>query len=341
MGNIILSLFLAMLSYSMLNVGMGLQKKGAASLPKIAEEPFVKNLKNFFTNKTWLLGFSLVQIQWFILALALDFGSLSVVTPMMAFGMVTLVFFSYFYLKEPISKSEFGGILSIITGIALLGVFNPKESEEYPLDYMNQALAKISSIIFLVAIFVITVVLLLFSVLRNYAYADILFGIGAGVFDGIGAIFLKAYSGGFDFREISTIYASVVRWEWWVYLVILLFFNITATVFLQIAYQRGRAVIVAPIFAVIAMAVPVTGGIIILAEWACLSPAMIAIKVISLIIISIGMVILSISSARHKRLAKQALDKKQEEAINQSTSTNVNNSPNVSENEEKVKKKKM
>ncbi|MBD3192224.1 MAG: hypothetical protein GF308_16405 [Candidatus Heimdallarchaeota archaeon] len=329
MGNIILSLVLAMLSYSMLNIGMGLQKKGAASLPKIADESFIKNLKNFFTNKTWLLGFSLVQIQWFILALALDFGSLSIVTPMMAFGMVTLVLFSYFYLKEPISKIEFGGILSIITGIALLGVFNPKESEEYPLDYMNQALAKISSILFLIVIFVASIILLLFSILKNYAYADILFGIAAGIFDGIGAIFLKAYSGGFDFREISAISSSALRWEWWVYLVVLLFFNITATVFLQVAYQRGRAVIVAPIFAVIAMAVPVTGGIIILSEWSNLTPTMVTVKIISLIIISIGMIILSISSARNKRFEEQSLEDKQE-GINQPATT-VNVSPNLSE----------
>jgi len=301
-----LAIFLGVLSYSMLNVGMGLQKKGADSLPKIDKQKVWQNLKNFFTNKTWLFGFILVQSQWILLTMALDFAPISMITPLMSFGMVTLVIFSYFYLKEAISFVEIGGIIAIIIGIVILGLTNPDEEVIFTLDETIERFSSTWSIVFLVIIFVISIGLILLSILRKYKNADILFGISAGITDALGAIFLKALMTGADFRDTTIVTESVLNWFWWFIMIIMIIFNGTATIYLQVAYQRGKAVIVAPIFAVLAMIVPVFAGIIIFSDWAIFVEqnmiGKIIWKIVAFGIIIAGAVILSTKSARtHKK----------------------------------------
>ena len=302
---VVLSIFLGILSYSMLNIGMGLQKKGAAELPKIEGQSIGQNLKNFFTNKTWLIGFSLVLAQWIILVLAINFGNLSIVTPLMSVGMVALVIFSFFYLKEPISKIEIFGIGAIIIGIAVLGATSPAEVDEPTLTEVIEGLEKIQSIIFLVVLVILSIVLILASVLRKFRNADILFGVAAGITDALGAIFINAIMSGARFGDSSLIKESVSVWQWWLFMVLLVFFNALATVYLQVAYQRGKAIIVAPIFAVIAMITPVFGGIIIFDEWLYMFTqrlwGILAGKLAALVLVCIGVIILAVYSAKNRK----------------------------------------
>lgn len=306
MTTVILAIFLGILSYSMLNIGMGLQKKGAASLPKIEQQSFIKNLRNFFTNKFWVIGFILVQVQWFFLTLALDFASVSIVTPLMSVGMVALVIFAYFFLKEPITKVEIIGIVAIIIGIAVLGVTSREEKEIADFTFVSEQLSKTASIVFLIVTFSTTIVLIVLCILRKFANADILFSIAAGITDALGAIFLRAVMGGADFGGDGTkLQETVQYWEWWFIMILMILLNGTATIYLQVAYQRGKAAIVAPIFAVLAMITPVFGGAVIFNEWDSYfgnkTSWLLISKIIALAIISIGAIILSINSAKRRR----------------------------------------
>ncbi|HUT81025.1 MAG TPA: DMT family transporter [Candidatus Bathyarchaeia archaeon] len=306
MGNIIIAgIFLAILSYSMLNIGMGLQKKGASCLPKIENQSIGKNLKNFFTNKHWIIGFLLVQIQWVFLSMALDFASVSIVTPMMSVGMVALVIFSYFYLKEPIAKIEMIMIVTIIIGIAILGATTPRGETDHDLEFVLERMSTLGAIIFLIISFTISILLLVLCILRKYKNADILFSISAGITDALGAIFLRAVMGGADFRNTGVASDAVTRWGWWVIMILMIILNATATIYLQVAYQKGKAVIVAPIFSVFAMMTPVFGGIIIFNEWNVYITeeklGLMSGKIIALVIIVIGVIILSRFSARKRK----------------------------------------
>lgn len=301
----ILAIFLGILSYSMLNIGMGLQKKAAAELPKIDKTSVGRNFRNFFTSKTWIIGFALVQIQWIPLTFALDLAPISIVTPLMSVGMVALVLFSYFYLKEKISIIEIIGIIAIIIGIVILGITNPNTEVILNLNQICACIVNWEGIVFLSIIFTLSIGLLLLSILRKYKNADILFGISAGITDALGAIFLKAVMGGADFNDPSVLKASAIRWEWWFFMIIMIIFNGTATIYLQVAYQRGKAVIVAPIFAVFAMLTPVLAGVIIFNDWAILiiegTLWKLILKIISLIVIVAGAIILSLHSARREQ----------------------------------------
>jgi len=320
-----IAIILGIISYSMLNIGMGLQKKGAAMLPKIEQQSVWKNLRNFFTNKTWLIGFALVQIQWAFLSIALDLTKVSIITPLMSIGMVTLVIFSYFYLKEPISKIEIGGILAIITGIVVLGATNNGDDTPYNLDFIFERMGSLGAIIFLTIAFVISIIFILASSLRKFKNADVLFSFAAGITDALGAIFLRAYMAGAQIGDRSVIAASAKLWGWWVIFVFMVTLNATATIYLQVAYQRGKAVIVAPIFAVLAMITPVFGGIIIFNECQYFVDnqmyGVIAGKIVALVIVSLGAIVLSVNSARRRRFDKSNEEELQEPIIENAEST--------------------
>lgn len=303
-NDVVLAIFLGILSYSMLNIGMGLQKKGAASLPKINKQKIGQNLKNFLTCRPWVIGFILVQAQWASLSFALDLASVSIITPLMSVGMVALIIFSYFYLKEPISKIEITGIIIILGGIVLLGTTTPREEVEHTYEYVLGRLSSIGVIAFLLVFFLFSIFLIIVSISRKYKNADILFSIAAGITDALGAILLRAFMGGVEFRDIEILRAASKLWSWWVLMFIMSAVNFTATLYLQVAYQRGRAVIVAPIFAVLAMMIPVFGGIIIFEEWSYYFAenkfGLMVGKIIALAIISIGAIVLSIYSTRKR-----------------------------------------
>jgi hypothetical protein len=94
--SVFLGIIIAIIAYSMYNIGMALQKKAASSLPNIENTSLKGNLKNFLSNKIWLLGFIMATVQWYIYLIALPMAPLSVLSSMMGVGLVVLVVFSIF-----------------------------------------------------------------------------------------------------------------------------------------------------------------------------------------------------------------------------------------------------
>lgn len=303
---ILLAIFLAILAYSMVNIGMALEKKGAAELPHIEEQSFFQNVKNFLKNKFWLIGFILTNIQWVFFLIALEYGSLSLVTPMMGVGLVVLVIFSYFYLKEPISKLEIIGIVCIIIGVVILGATNPKEETFYTLDEMISKLSSLGSITFFIVSTILASLLVIISIFRKFSFADIAFGFSGGIASGIGVIFSKVFMSGIDFANFGgSFLVSVIRWEWWIFLLILAAFNAISMVLPLVGFQRGKAIIVTPIFAILGLITPVIGGIIIFSEWSALSAGYIIAKICALVILVVGVTILSYYSVKQPTLQEE------------------------------------
>ena len=294
-----LAIIFAILSYSLLNIGFALEKKAAAELPKIEEQSTWHNLKNFLTNKTWMFGFFLVNIQWVFFLFALEWGSLSLVIPMAGVGLIVLVIFSYFYLKEPITKPEIIAILGIISGVIILGVTSSESESTYSLIEMNDFLKETTAIIFIVVFTVIMIGMVLFSINKQISVAGVLYGLASGLASGLGVIFTKAVTGGFDSSNFWITFVDALKnWIWWIYLALLLLFNIASTIFLQYGYQKSKAVIVSPLFSMASLVVPVIGGLVIFSEWSSFSIGIIIAKSVALVIITSGILLLSIASTK-------------------------------------------
>ena len=312
-----LAILLGSLAYAMLNIGMGLQKKGAAELPVIEDQGFFKNLKNFLMNKFWLIGFLLVNVQWIAFSIAVTIGDLSIVAPMMGVGLIALVLFSVFYLKEKITVTEIIAIVIIIAGVVILGTTSTNGPTIDSLNDMNNLLLKTGSIIFLVVTTVLMFLLVIFSVIRKFALADIMFGIAAGIASGIGVIFTKGFMVGLkgdSFGEIwQSLKTSVVLWIWWFYLGLLLVYNILSTIFPQVGFQKGKAVVVTPLFAIAALLTPIFGGIIIFSEWTGIAPGILVAKIVALLLILVGVILLSLYSTKSK--SRIETEEKSEEVL--------------------------
>ncbi|HUX99869.1 MAG TPA: DMT family transporter [Candidatus Deferrimicrobium sp.] len=246
-------------------------------------------MRNFLGNKVWLVGFILTNVHWVILFLALSMAPLSLITPLLGFGLVVLAIFSHFYLHERIQQRELCGIGIIIGGIVLVGITALPDPTTYTIEEMFALFGTSPALIYLLDISFAAGILCFYSISKNYKFAPaLIFGFTAGVGGGIGATFTKVLSLGID-----DIFAAVGNILWWICLIIMLAGNVVSLVFLNIGFQKGKAVIVGPIFSVLGMILPVFSGIIILAEWQAQTPLSIALQIIGLVIIALGIIILS------------------------------------------------
>jgi multidrug transporter EmrE-like cation transporter len=130
----LLTVGLAALAFSLLNVGLALEKKGASQLPSIEGAGAARSLKNFLTNPTWLIGFVMTIVQLVFLSLALGLGPMTLVMPMAGVGLVVLAAFSRFYLGEVISRPMLAGIALVVAGIVILGATHPGATETLSAD---------------------------------------------------------------------------------------------------------------------------------------------------------------------------------------------------------------
>lgn len=306
----VLSILFGIISYSMLNIGLVLEKKGAALLPQIEGQSFIKNIKNFLTNKYWVIGFLLTCLQWIFYAIAVNLGTLSLVSPMMGVGFVVLVLFSYFYLKEPISKKELIAIGTVVIGVIILGATNPNQEVSYTISQMNILLIKPNAIFFNIILAILIIFPLVFSVLRHFYKADVIFGIISGILGGIGAIFTKATMTGIDLNNFfGSMGSSFLIWQFYVYILLFLGGNTASVMIQQVGYQKGKATTIATLFSVFALITPVIGGIIIFDDWANFSILIVILKLIGLAFIIGGVGILSFATTNINTVKRQITKK--------------------------------
>ena len=293
MGNSILAIILGIVSYSMLNIGLVLEKKGADELPKIEGQSFFSNMKNFLTNKTWVTGLLLTSVQFGIFAIALDLGSLSLVTPLLGVGLIVLMIFSHFYLKEKITKDVIIAMVLIVISVIIIGVTNSDEEIIYSLEEINVLFANINSIIFFIIIILIIVIPVLISIKNSLYKADMVFGFASGISAGLATIFTKATMAGIDTNDfIGSITISMGQWSWWLFIIIFSVGNTISMSMQNVGFQNGKSTTVNTLYTAMGLIIPIFGGIILFSEWSSLTPMLIIIKCIAIIVILIGVVIL-------------------------------------------------
>ena len=116
---ILIGLITGILAYSMLYLGKGIQKyaiEGYKDDNKI-------NVKSKNTG-LWIFGTVLTAANMFIHWFALLFAPINIIAPLEGIGLIVLIIFSYYVLKEKISKIQIMGVFCIIFGTFLVTFFN-------------------------------------------------------------------------------------------------------------------------------------------------------------------------------------------------------------------------
>jgi multidrug transporter EmrE-like cation transporter len=292
MVNLPLGLFFGILAGAMFSVGMALQKKAAAMLPKIESQAGKQNIRNFLSNRTWLLGIILTTAQWYIALLAMPLLPLSLFSSLMGVNLAILVVLSHYYLREPVKRTELLGIAAIIAGVVVLGLTAQKRAGKITLTEMTAYFTKPRAVFYTVLLIVGVVLPIAYSRAKRHAHGDIAFGLASGFLLAIGQIYSKAFMSGFN--EGQSLSVAAATFLWWIFILLLAIGNLGNMVTMQYGFQKGKAVVVATLAQVTGLVGGMLGGVIIFSEWDGLAAASVGLKIGAVAAILVGVMVLSL-----------------------------------------------
>lgn len=274
----------------MLYIGLALEKKAAARLPPLEDHRLGTNLKNFFSDPLWLVGFALTNVQMVPLWAALSFGPMSMVSPMLALGLVVLTLFSVTYLKETVTRLMGVGLIFAMGGVVLFGAVSGRESK----PGWEQALALLAQPkmwVLCLALGLGVAVPIAVSRLLGHRHADIWFGLASGMSSSLGMLFAKLMMAGFSGDHFT-------RWQFYLFFLLVILGNGGSMALQQFGFQKGRAIVLTPIFTAVFVLVPAAIGVALFDEWAQMSRGAIGWKLGGMGILIAGVVLLSATSVR-------------------------------------------
>jgi multidrug transporter EmrE-like cation transporter len=222
------SLLFSLFAYSLLSIGLVLMKKGVIW---IGWKNGKKGGEFYYYLFIWILGFILTNVSVIPNGIALKVLPPHIVASIAGWGIIIMVLFSYFWLKENLYKSDFIYFTFIIMGIFLLGYFEKVNKSTYiPSKYS----------LILISVFPLVLLSVMFIKPRDDKLKAVVLSIVAGLSAGLIIIYIKILVNLFGFKVIAYLYSP--------YLYIYLFFSLAAFIFLQLAYKKGDMLIVGPIY---------------------------------------------------------------------------------------------
>ncbi|NHJ47800.1 MAG: hypothetical protein FK733_08430 [Asgard group archaeon] len=305
---LILAISLQLISASVNYIGMTIQKKAATEMPKIGKETGLgKSFKNMITNKAWLLGFLLNSSSTFLAAGSFALASITIMQPLYGFGLIVLVIFIHFYLKEKITRLDIVGVIFGIVGIITIGVTAKPIPKMTYTELLDKFLgSEYRGVIFFAVILSIALITYFVSDRTKKNISLVFLVISSAIWTSTQNIFNKAVAtsvrhGGF----VEAFFGE--GWLYtWTFVLLFILVSVIGIIMLNIAYQDGHGVIILPIWTAIQVVVPVLSGVIIFEEWssAYYSPTEKGIQSLGMIIMLTSIVILSISSGKKEDFRK-------------------------------------
>ena len=244
MSGPVLSVILAFLGYSVLNIAQAGQKIGLAKKEEVPAKGWA----------LWAFSTLMTSVSFFIVLGAIAMGSVSIVGAMAGTGLVSLSIFSHFFMKERLQLREIISVIVVIAGAALVGVFASERTAKETRTLLLWAIMGGGALLYTIG----------WIATRKLSFT----GAVVGSFGG----FLGAYSQLFQKHvttEVSVLdgVGTFVR-----YLVtnpvtiVWIGLSVVSMIVLQFAYKHGRAIEIIPAFTGTFIAVPVIGGVLIFGE---------------------------------------------------------------------------
>jgi len=287
----LLAIPLALTSNLIVSLGYILQKKATQSFPKIETKSFKENLKTFLTSRLWLIGLFLTILSFPTTITAYSFGNIALVNGIGGVSIVFLTIFSKWILKEKIRKGEYIGLSLVIIGVSATGYFSSTTvTQETFLEFWYNV-TKLGALIFFITLIVLAQTPLIFLRLTNEQLKAILFALSAGIYMAVDIISMKGLSIPlFQWDQQYLLDPRVL----FIGAIVILFPNI-ATIMLQFAYQKHKAIVVVPLYNNIVLIIPIIFGALFLEEWSSINLTHAILLSFSIITTIIGTIILSVS----------------------------------------------
>ncbi|MCK5185035.1 MAG: hypothetical protein KAQ95_12070 [Candidatus Heimdallarchaeota archaeon] len=239
--DLFLGVFIGVLAYIILYIGKGIQKYAIEGL-KVD-----KKIKSKHSG-VWIIGTiltsSFVFVQW--IPLSVFHTPMNQIAPLEGIGLITLLLFSIFALKEKITKLELVGIFLIILGTVLINVkvVTPEELQRESLNLTNFGIC-------LGATIGICLIFFLIVFRRSETLTGVVLGITAGCF-----MAFQTLS-----KRITDIEGLVA-----IFTFVMFAFAIMTIVFSQWSFVKARANLVVPSFTSASIILTTILGIFVIGE---------------------------------------------------------------------------
>ncbi|HMF33192.1 MAG TPA: DMT family transporter, partial [Candidatus Lokiarchaeia archaeon] len=269
MTNDTLAIYLTLIVSLMNAVGFCLQRKGQTLIP--AKYSGFKLIIESIKTPLWLVGFLFVVGKMPLYIYSISIGDLSVVQPINATAILFIVIIGIFWLKETLSKWEITGMVAIVVGTIVIGLFYPVASVTVEIGQLWGSAA-----IFMVVCAVACVALLVIK------QKEISMAFISGITMAIAVILVKLIS----FSLIGTPFTSVnllsidldkkllfgiidpipiyqtISWMFYGAILAIILSLLT----LLFAFRAGKALFVAPIELISSILLPVFAGFWVFSE---------------------------------------------------------------------------
>ncbi len=262
MGNTVLGVALMLLSTSMMNLGAVLQKKAVDALPAFDATPVLESVRAVLGTPLWLLGWGMATFAIVLNMVALGLADISIIQPLNGFGLVVLVLASRWLLGERMDTLAAAGVGLVVAGVAAVG-FTLPESRVFADAGTLLAVYAQPVAIGSLAGFALLAGLAWVAARRLLRWAGILLAFAAALCSVVGLSFSKGYFGLLALEGLGPVLGSGRPW---LLLVLLLGFSVTAMLLQQLSFQKGRAVVVTPVFAAASVVLPLLVGWLVFGE---------------------------------------------------------------------------
>jgi len=248
-----IAILLAVVAAVGYNVAIVLQKTAAGGLPRLTFPPRPRQVLAFFTSGLWLLAFLVMVSSWGCYLVAVAYAPITIVQPLIGLGLVVLALFSVFHLKERLGTGEWIGVAVLVAGLAMLGASAEAHEAGSLADLSYFRLLTFCGVL----IGLVLAAWLLERARPGTFNQELMIGTAAGLVLGIAALLTRAM-----LLELRAGNRGTFR----ILLPIVIVVNLFGVFTQQGGFQRGRAMTVTAVLAVLNKAVAIAGGFLALGE---------------------------------------------------------------------------
>jgi hypothetical protein len=263
------ALVLALASTTLTNIAYLLEHDAAAALPTLSLRRPLHSAQALLTDRSWLLGFALESAGFALYVAALALAPLSLVQSVAAGGIGILAFVSARMSDRQLGRTELAGVWISMLGLLALAVSLLGGSDEGRGGTTGEIL------LWLGATAAAAGVALLLG--RRFGWSGVAYGIAGGLLFSIGDISVKVATQG----GVRTAFAVGV----------VIGYSL-GTFFLQLGYQKTRALTVAGIATLLTNALPIAAGSVVLGE-PVPSGALGALRILAFAAVTAGAILLA------------------------------------------------
>jgi uncharacterized membrane protein len=237
----------------LLNIAKGMQKTA------LGIKHTRTNRQRRINQFVWVLGTMLIVVSTFVLMQAEMFGYLAVISSMTGVGIVSVVLFSYFILKEQIKRNELIGICLIIIGTFTVPLF----SSTNPGGSMNTW----GVTFYALFLIIFCVCIAIYAFKSGKRFFGVIFGTISGIAGGLSIIFqYAAMRFGPTGDLFADIWIIVSSFPAVLYFVLFAVGGVLEFILTQYAFTNGKAIEVVPANQSFFIIIPIAGGAIIFSE---------------------------------------------------------------------------